>query len=68
MVYILGKKYECPLVADKSITNIAGNSNMTLSGRIFSPPPPPPKETNSDALAKARGNQVTDSQLEPSVG
>ena len=58
MVYILGKKYECPLVTDKSITNIVGTSNMTHSSRIFSPPPPPPKETKSDALAKARGKQV----------
>ena len=40
MVYILGKKYECPLVADKNITNILGAINMTHSGRIFSPPPP----------------------------
>ena len=55
VVYIHGKRYECPPVGDKNVTNISGTSNMTRSGRIFSPPPPPPKETNSEALAKARG-------------
>ena len=68
MVYILRKKYECSLVGNKNITSIAGTSNMTHSGRIFSPPPSPPKETNSDALAKARGKELIDSQPEPSVG
>ena len=68
VVYILGKKYECPPVADKNITNIAWTNNMTRSGRIFCPPPPPPKETNGDALDKARGKQVINNQPGPSVG
>ena len=51
-----------PSGGDKNVTNIAGTSNMTCSGRIFSPPPPPPKETNSEALAKAKGKQAMDNQ------
>ena len=35
LVYIHGKRYECPPVGEQNVPNIAGTSNMTRSGRIY---------------------------------
>ena len=55
-------------MVDKNITNIVGTSKMTRNGQVFSPPPPPPKETNSEALDKARGKKVMANQPGLSMG
>ncbi|XP_058787550.1 uncharacterized protein LOC131661907 [Vicia villosa] len=64
-VYIQGKKHDCPPVGNSNVTNIAGTSGITRSGRIFAAPSPPPKETNKDVNAQTKGKQVAIDPPEP---
>ncbi|XP_058764021.1 uncharacterized protein LOC131637455 [Vicia villosa] len=64
-VYIRGKKHDCPPVGNLNVTNIAGTSGITRTGRIFDAPPPPPKETNKDVNAQTKGKQVVVDPPEP---